>query len=120
VGSSRDTVAIIGGDPVTARSLEALLLAAGYHVRSLAADGVDEIEEALAGSRLLIVAPSPGPRFRRVLPRALSRQPLAGIPVLELLPVDGGRIFRGEYVLAWPCSPARIKRAIETALHSRG
>ncbi|MBA2714946.1 MAG: hypothetical protein H0U55_15500 [Rubrobacteraceae bacterium] len=119
MGSARATVAILGGDPVTGRSLEALLQAAGYRARSLAEERMDEINEVLADSQLLVVVPSSSSAFRNVLLRALSSLPSAGMPVLELLPVDGEQIFRTQHVLAWPCPPEKLKRAIETALHSR-
>jgi hypothetical protein len=104
---------------VIARSLEALLQAAGYQAWHLPEDRKDEIERALAGAQLLIVAPTLGSEFRKALAHALSGRSEVGIPVLELLPVDAERFIRGENVLAWPCSPEKLRRAVASALLSR-
>lgn len=119
MGSARANVAILGGDPVTSTSLEALLQAAGYRARSLAEDRIDELDHVLVNSRILIVAPTPSSEFRKVLLGALSGEPPADIPVVELLPVDGEQMFPGAHVVAWPCSPENLERAVDTALRSQ-
>jgi hypothetical protein len=120
MGSAQAKVAILGGDPVTSRFLEALLRATGYRAWSLPEDRVDEIDQVLADSRLLIVAPSPSAKFRNVLLDRLSGQPTVEIPILELLSLEGERIFQGERAALWPCSPEALKRAVDSALHFEG
>jgi hypothetical protein len=117
VGSARVDVAVLGGDPVTGRSLEALLQAAGYRAWSLAEDQVDDLGEVLALSRVWIIAPDLSSRFREVLLRALSEE--AEVPVVELLPVDGVPMFRGAHVVAWPCPPEKFERIVAAALRAR-
>jgi hypothetical protein len=119
VGSARVDVAILGGDPITSRSLEALLQAAGYYARSLGEDQVDDLGEVLTLSRVLIVAPAPSSGFREVLLRALFEETQAEVPVVELLPVDGKLRFRGAHVLDWPCSPEKLEQTVAAALRAR-
>ncbi len=113
-------VVILGGDPVTSGSLEALLQAAGYCARSLPEARLDEIDEVFPDTQLLVVAPAPSAKVRTILLNMLSDQPTVEIPVLELLPLDGERNFPGERAVLWPCSPETLKRAVDSALHSQG
>lgn len=111
-------VAILGGDPTTGASLEALLQAEGYRVRFFSEDMMDEVLKTLADYQLLIVAAVPGAGVRKASVNELSCGPLAEVPLLELLPVNGERLFPRGRVLLWPCSPERLKGAIDSILRS--
>ena len=112
-------VAILGGDPIIGGSLEALLQAAGYHARFLPETGLDRIDELLAGSQLVIVAPLASSELEKALLERMSRQPTLEIPVLELVPLNGEQSVR-DHALPWPCSLATLKRTINAVLLSRG
>ena len=111
-------VAIVGGDPVIGEALEVLLQAAGYRARFLSEPVADKLGELLVGSQLLVVAPTLNAEcWKTLLDVVLS--PAVKVPVLELLPADGERHFRGEHVLLWPCSTEELRRAVDTALLSQ-
>jgi hypothetical protein len=112
----RPKITISGGDPIVGRYLEALLQAAGYRAWFLPEDRVDEVDELFADSQLLIITPAPSSRFRKVLLDTISTRQTAEIPILELLPVNGEHLVRGEHMLPWPCLPETLKRVIASIL----
>ncbi len=115
-------VAIIGGDPVVGEALEALLQAAGYRTRFLPESVIDELlGDLLADSQLLLVAPVLSARRRKALLKMmLSPTAPVNIPILELLPANGGRHLQGEHIVLWPCSGEELGRAIEALLLEEG
>jgi hypothetical protein len=116
-------VAIIGGDPIVGEALEVLLQAAGYRTRFLPETVMDEIlmGELLADSQLLLVAPVLSAKRRKaLLERKLGPTTPVNIPVLELLPANGGQHFQGGRTVLWPCSGEELKRAIDALLLDRG
>lgn len=118
----RTKVVIIGGDPVVGEALEALLQAAGYRTLFLPESVVDELlGEVLADSQVLLVAPVLSDRRRRTLLEIVLRSPTmaVNVPVLELLPANGGQHLQ-EHVVLWPCSGEELKRAIDTLLLDQG
>ena len=115
-------VAIIGGDPIVGEALEVLLQAAGYRPRFLPETGMDELlmGEMFADSQLLLVAPVLSAKRRKaLLEMKLSPTTPANIPVLELLPANGGRHLQ-EHIVLWPCSGEELKRAIDALLFDQG
>ena len=114
--AAKAKVTILGGDLIVGESLEALLQAAGYRARFLSETRVDRIDELLVDSQLLIIFPALSPEVRKVLSDTMLRQPTVDIPVLELLPVNGEHVVRGEHIVPWPCSLEKLKLAIESAL----
>jgi hypothetical protein len=114
--SARAKVILLDGDLMIGESLEALLQASGYRARFLSETNVDRIGEVLVDSQLLILPPALSPEFRKVLSDTILRGSAAGVPVLELLPVDGDQSVRGEHIVPWPCSLEKLKLAIESAL----
>lgn len=112
-------VAILGGDPIIGGSLGALLQSAGYRAQFLSENRVDKIDELLAGSQLVIVAPSASSEFEKALLERMSRQPALERPVLELVPVNGEQSVR-EHALPWPCSLEELERTINSVLLARG
>src|SRR5215207_5741923 len=67
MGPTPSKVAILGGDPVISGSLEALLQTAGYRTWSLPEARADEIDAVFPDTQLLIVAPAPSAKFRKIL-----------------------------------------------------
>jgi hypothetical protein len=108
-------IVILGGDEPVGRSLEALLEAAGYRAWFVSEDKVDKVGELLADFQLLIVAPALDSEFQKFFLERLSNEQAIGIPILELLPVNGEQLLRGCVVL-WPCSYETLKRAIDFIL----
>jgi hypothetical protein len=115
-------VTIIGGDPVVGEVLEVLLQAGGYRTRFLPESMMDELPgDLLADSQLLLVAPVLSARRRKaLLEMMLSPMMPVNIPVLQLLPANGGQHHRGEHIVLWPCSGDELKLAIDALLLDRG
>lgn len=111
-------VAIIGGDPVVGEALEVLLQASGYRTRFLPESVMDELlGELLADSQLLLVAPVlSAERRNTLLEMMLGPTKPVNIPVLQLLPANGGQHLQGEHIVLWPCSGKELKRAIDALL----
>ena len=110
-------VTIVGGDPVVGEALEVLLQAAGYHTRFLPEFVMDEPDEMLADSQLVLIAPALSAKRRKAfLEMMLSSPKTVNIPVLELLPANGGQHLHAEHIVLWPCSREELKQAID-ALH---
>ena len=116
--TARVNVVIVGGDPVIGRALEVLLQAAGYRTWFLSEPVVDKLDELLADSQLLLVAPALRTERRKALLNVVSGpSALVKIPVLELLlPDEGEEHIQGQHVVFWPCSMEELKRAINVAL----
>jgi len=116
MSTARAKVAIIGGDPVVGEALEALLQAAGYRTRFLPESAMDDLPgDLLADSQLLLIAPVLSAGHRKAL-----LEMMLDIPVLELLPANGGQHLPGEHTVLWPCSGEELKRAIDALLLDRG
>ncbi len=113
-------VAVIGGDPVVGEALEALLQAAGYRTLFLPESTMPELGRLLADCQLLVVAPVLSAQSRTVLLEAmLSPTRPVTIPVLELLPANGGQRLQGGHSVLWPCTGQELKRAIDALLLDR-
>jgi hypothetical protein len=112
-------VVIIGGDPVVGEALEVLLQAAGYRTWFLPESVMDKLGELLADSQILLIAPVLSAKRRKALLEMMLTMPM-NIPVLELLPANGGQELQGEHLVLWPCSGEELKRAIDSLLLDRG
>jgi len=110
-------VIVVGGDPVVVRSLEALLQAAGYDARFQPEPLADRLGELLADCRLLLVVPALGAESRKALTNVVTRT-APKIPVLELLPANGGEAvgIQGADAVPWPCPLEELKQKIQKAL----
>ena len=121
MSTAHTKVAIIGGDPVVGEALETLLQAAGYRTRFLPESVMDKLGEVLADSQLLLVAPVlSAKRQKTLLEMMLSPTMSVNIPILELLPANGGQHLQGEHIVLWPCSGEELKRAIDALLLDQG
>jgi hypothetical protein len=102
------------------RSLEALLQAVGYEACFQPEPLADGLGEVLADFRPLLVAPGLSAESRRALTDVVM-SPESKIPVLELLPADGGKLLgiQGVCVAPWPCSVEELQRRIRAALLAR-
>ena len=111
-------IAILGGDLLVGRALEAALRGAGYDARFL--NGSFLTDEPLDEEvRLIILAPRMSSERRKAyLGRVRGTPATAGVPVLELLAVAASRNGHegAVYPVAWPCPVAELEREIEAVL----
>ena len=103
------------------RSLEALLQAAGYEARFQPEASADGLGGLLADSRLLLIAPGLSAECRKALVD-IAMAPATKIPVLELLPVNGGEVvgIQGADAVPWPCPMEALQQRIQAALLTQG
>ena len=122
MSTAHTKVAIIGGDPIVGEALEVLLQAAGYRTRFLPESAMDELlGELLADSQLLLIAPVLSAKRRKaLLETILGPSTPVNIPVLQLLPANGGHHLQGGRFVLWPCSGGELKRAIDALLFGQG
>jgi DNA-binding response OmpR family regulator len=114
-------VIIVGADPAMGRSLEALLQAAGYDARFQPEPLADRLDELLVDSRLLLVAPGLSTESGNALTDVVIRT-ATKIPILELLPANGGEAvgIQGADAVPWPCPLEELKQRIQAALLAQG
>ncbi len=93
------------------RSLEVVLLAAGYDARFRSEPSADGLEELLGDARLLLVAPGLSAGSRNTL-ADVAMSPATKIPILELLPVNGGEAvgIRGAEAVPWSCPMKELQQ----------
>jgi hypothetical protein len=119
--SNPSKIAILGGDLLVSRSLEAVLRSGGYDARFLTGSFTDEPTEPLHEEvRLVIFAPRTSTERRKAyLSRLRGTPATARIPVLELVTssntLPNGREELVELVF-WPCPTEELERVIEAAL----
>jgi hypothetical protein len=112
-------IAILGGDPLVSRILEAALQGAGYDARYLNGSFTGEPTELPEGLRLVIFAPRVSSQRRKVFLNCIrSSAATAGLPVLELATVrDEVRAEQeGVDLVAWPWSIVELEREIEATV----
>ena len=119
MSTAHTRVTIVGGDPVVGEALEVLLHAAGYRTRFLPESVMDEPGEMLADSQLVLIAPALSAKRRKAFLEMMLSSPM-NIPLLELLPANGGQHLQAEHSVLWPCSREELKRAIDALLGDRG
>ena len=117
VTAARAKVIIVGGEPATGRSLEALLQAAGYDARFQPEPLADVLGGLLAACRLLLVAPGLSAESRKALTYTVLCAAM-NIPVLELRPANGGEEMgiQGADAAPWPCPLEELQRRVRAAL----
>jgi hypothetical protein len=114
----RARVIIVGGGPVVSKALQAILGSAGYCAQFLRESALEEVglDESLAESHLLIIAPDLSAERLQSLLGIVGPASSVKIPVLQLVPVNGEQRRLAESIVHWPCPMEELRRAIETAL----
>jgi hypothetical protein len=111
------TVAILGGDTVVGRALEALLQGLGYDTLLIEEYGADKPEELLRGIHLLLAAPTADAESRERFLAAMRSTPgTAAIPVLTLTTVIRKDLADQPGLVLWPCRMEDLRTEIEAAL----
>src|SRR5919112_4475378 len=111
------TIAILGGNSVAGRALEALLQGVGYDTRLIEDPPEGDPEECLDGVRLLLLAPTLSAESRGILLAEMgdllkSRD----IPVLTLSTSLKEALGDGRASIPWPCRIEDLTKKIEATL----
>jgi hypothetical protein len=113
----RATVAILGGNSVVGRALEALLQGLGYDTLLIEASGAGKPEDLLRGVQLLLAAPTADTDPREQFLADMTSTPgTAAIPVLTLSTAIREDLADQPGLVPWPCRMEDLKTEIEAAL----
>ncbi len=111
------TVAILGGDSIVGRALEALLQALGYDTLLIEESGAGKPEDLLRGIQLLLASPTADIESRqRFMAEMRSTPGTAAIPVLTLSTAVNKDATNQPGVVLWPCRMEDLRTEIEAAL----
>ena len=111
------TIAILGGNSVAGRALEALLQSVGYDTRLIEDPPERSPEQLLEGIRLLLLAPTLSAESRETLLAEMgSTLDAANIPVLTLSTTLKEAPGDGPAFIPWPCRLEVLTKKIEAAL----
>ena len=111
------TIAILGGNSVAGRALEALLQGVGYDTRLIEDPPEKPPEQVLEGVRLLLLAPTLSAESRETLLAEMSGSlDAANIPVLTLTTTLKEALNDGPVFIPWPCRLEDLTKRIEAAL----
>jgi|SRR5215218_5866799 len=111
------TVAILGGNSVAGRALEALLQGVGYDTRLIEDPPERSPEQLLDGVRLLLLAPTLSAESEETLLAEMgSTLDAANIPVLTLSTTLKEAPGDGLVFIPWPCRLEDLTKKIEGAL----
>jgi hypothetical protein len=111
------TIAILGGNSVAGRALEALLQGVGYDTRLIEDLPERSLEQLLEGVRLLLLAPTLSAESRETLLAEMGRTlDAANIPVLTLSTSLKEALAGGPAFIPWPCRLEDLTKKIEAAL----
>jgi hypothetical protein len=111
------TVAILGGNSVAGRALEALLQGVGYDTCLIEDPPERAPEQLLEGVRLLLIAPTLSAESRESLLAEMGgKLEAANIPVLTLSTTLKEALNDGPVFIPWPCRLEDLTRKIEAAL----
>jgi hypothetical protein len=110
-------VAILGGDSVVGRALEALLQGLGYDTLLIEESAAGRPGELLRGIQLLLATPTADTDSReRFLAEMRSTPGTAAIPVLTLSTVIKEDADDQPGLVLWPCRMEDLRTEIEAAL----
>jgi hypothetical protein len=110
-------IAILGGNSVAGRALEALLQGVGYDTRLIEDYPEKPPEQILEGVRLLLLAPTLSAESRETLLEEMgSTLEAANIPVLTLSTSLKEALAGGPAFIPWPCRLEDLTEKIEAAL----
>ena len=110
------TIAILGGNPVIGKALEALLASTDYVARFYS-EYPEGDADPLGGARVALILPAPSGRRQQDLIDLIKNTPSTmNLPVIELTttPRDKGQGI----VVPWPCSIDDLRRAIDETLQN--
>jgi hypothetical protein len=111
------TIAILGGNSVAGRALEALLQGVGYDTRLIEDPPERSPEQLLEGVRLLLLAPTLSAESRETLLAEMgSTLDAANIPVLTLSTSLKEALAEESTSIPWPCRLEDLTEKIEAAL----
>lgn len=111
------TIAILGGNSVAGRALEALLQGVGYDTRLIEDPPESTPEQLLEGVRLLLLAPTLSAESREALLAEMgSTLEATNIPVLTLSTTIKEALGAGPVSIPWPCRLEELTKKIEAAL----
>jgi hypothetical protein len=115
--TARTTIAILGGNSVAGRALEALLQGVGYDTRLIEDPPERSPEQLLEGVRLLLLAPTLSAESRETLLAEMgSALAAANLPVLTLSTSLKEALAGGPAFIPWPCRLEDLTKKIEAAL----
>ena len=110
-------IAILGGNSVAGRALEALLQGVGYDTRLIEDPPERSAEQLLDGVRLLLLAPTLSAESREILLAEIgSTLDATHIPVLTLSTSLKETLAGGPAFIPWPCRLEDLTKKIEAAL----
>jgi hypothetical protein len=111
------TIAILGGNSVAGRALEALLQGVGYDTRLIEDPPERSPEQLLERVRLLLLAPTLSTESREILLADMgSMLEAANIPVLTLSTSVKEAPGDGAVFIPWPCRLEDLTKKIEAAV----
>jgi hypothetical protein len=111
------TIAILGGNSVAGRALEALLQGVGYDTRLIEDPPESSPEQLLEGVRLLLLAPTLSAESRETLLAEMGGTlDAANIPVLTLSTSLKEALVEGPTLIPWPCRLEDLTKRIEAVL----
>jgi hypothetical protein len=111
------TIAILGGNSVAGRALEALLQGVGYDTCLIEDPPESPPEQLLDGVRLLLLAPTLSTESREGLLAEMGDMlAAANIPVLTLSTTIKEALGDGSVSIPWPCRLEELTRKIEATL----
>jgi len=111
------TIAILRGNSVAGRALEALLQGVGYDTRLIEDPPERSPEQLLEGVRLLLLAPTLSAESRETLLAEMGNTlAAANLPVLTLSTSLKEALAGGPAFIPWPCRLEDLTKKIEVAL----
>jgi hypothetical protein len=111
------TIAILGGNSVAGRALEALLQGVGYDTRLIEDPPERSPEQLFEGVRLLLLAPTLSAESRETLLAEMgSTLDAANVPVLTLSTSLKEALVEGPTFIPWPCRLEDLTKRIEAVL----
>lgn len=113
---AQPAVAILSGDHVVGRALEALLQDTRYESRFVNNCSSGELENILVGVGVVILPGDYEEQGEGFMNSLVSMSTGLGIPVLKLVPGIGGKNEDLVRMVSWPCTIENLKREIEAAL----
>jgi hypothetical protein len=111
------TIAILGGNSVAGRALEALLQGVGYDTRLIEDPPERSPEQLLEGVKLLLLAPTLSTESRQTLLAEIGGTLEAkDIPILTLSTGLKEALGDGRASIPWPCRLEDLTKKIEATL----